>query len=614
MRYLTSSFVLLLAFVVLTGFKVDGSNKSPETGNIKLSSATSMVKVPVKLITYFDMQDTVYINAAGGEYESFQVVVSALDSMALTGIKWSVEALKGASGEIGFNNITVNPVGYVKTTVLGSGYPSKIGWYPDPLLRMDSFDIAAGERQPLWITIFVPQGTPAGTYTSYVHVESDSAGSADIPITLRVWGFDIPLTPSIKTLTWINGTSITNFGGDTRENRKRYYDLLLKHRLGPGGSVELDEDMLSFCIERGMNSFILDNIQNLKRAGLDSYSNSYKESLRSRLNNYVSRFGPRGWLNGTAFVFNYDEVPKEHWPLAKEMYTLIKSVSPDLNVLQCLANPDGVAALAGYADTWDIYIPHYEESGVKNRVAQGDGAWLSICCWPTDRPNLFHEYPAIDGRMLGWICYYTGVSGFEYWSPNTWDGNYKAPALRGNWKANTFGNYNGDGYLTYPSPDGNAFSSQRFANFRDGFEDYEYFNLLKNLGGNTDIIQQIVSDPMTYSSDPEALYRVRELVAQSIETIISGTKKIKSDTKEMSLSAYSNPASDQVTIEYRLNEPGQVALSLFDVSGKQLTTVEDGYKEIGVHKEGYNLTSLPDGLYFIRLIHQGRLETCKFLK
>ena len=514
-------FICTCACTLMTGCKEnDPDIPSPEAGKITLSAVSAMVKVPMASYVLLETDDTVKISAAGGEYESFQVVVASVDSTVLTGVRWSVSALKAKAGEIGVDNITVNPVGYVQTTVLGSGYPSSLGWWPDPLLRMDNLDIATLERQPLWVTVYVPRKTPAGTYTGYVHVESDNAGSANIPVSLRVWGFDIPLTPSIKTLTWVNSTSLKNFGGDTREMRKAYYELLLKHRLGPGGQVELDEEMLSFCIERGMNAFILDNILNLKRVNQNSYTDAYKESLRTRLSDYVNKFGPRGWLNGMAYVFNYDEVPQSHWPLAKEMYSFVKSVSPDLKVLQCLENPAGVAALAGYADTWDIYVAQYEQSGVKYRVEQGDEAWLAICCWPSVRPNLFHEYPAIDGRMLGWICFQTGVTGFEYWSPNHWKGNSSPPMLRGGWKANTFNNYNGDGYLTYPGPDNIHLSSVRLANFRDGFEDYEYLYLLKKLGDKTNLIQQVVTGPTSYSSDPKLLYKVRESAAKRIEELM----------------------------------------------------------------------------------------------
>jgi hypothetical protein len=119
--------------------------------------------------------------------------------------------------------------------------------------------------------------------------------------------------------------------------------------------------------------------------------------------------------------------------------------------------------------------------------------------------------------MLGWICYLTGVSGFEYWKPNHWKGNDSSPGLRGGWKANTFSKYNGDGYLTYPGPDPLPLSSVRLANFRDGFEDYEYLHLLKELGGDTEVIKQVVETPTKYTSDPHVLSKTREEIAKMIE-------------------------------------------------------------------------------------------------
>jgi len=495
--------------------------------NIILSATSSMIKVPMELEKPIYVGDTAKINAAGGEYESFQVIISSKDSSALEGIHWKVDALTGKNGEIGVGNITVNPVGYVQTTTTSKSYPSSLGWWPDPLLQIDTLSIPAGERQPLWVTIYVPRGTPAGLYNGYIHIKADKKGSSGIPVSLRVWGFNLPLRPSLKTLTWVS--SLKDFGGNSRKNRKAFYELLLKHRLGPGGRVELDEEMLDFCIDRGMNAFILDNIPNLKRNHQDNFTDEYKSSLQKRLNKYVKKFAHHGWLNGMAYVYNYDEVDKKHWPLAKEMYSLVKNVSSDLNVIQCLNIPEGVKALAGYADTWDVYVSQYEKSGVKNRVKKGDEAWLAVCCYPSVRPNLFLEYPAIDGRILGWICFQTGVTGFEYWSPNHWKGNISSPGLRGDWKANTFLNYNGDGYLTYPAQGGGILSSVRLENLRDGFEDYEYLNLLKKLGGNTELSKTVVSGPTDYTSDFELLYQIRKKIATEIEKILEANNNILSE-------------------------------------------------------------------------------------
>lgn len=488
--------------------------------NFSLSAVSSMVRVPLEPGSPVNASDTARISGAGGEYESFQILVSPCDSATITGVCWEAGPLRGDSGSIDTQQIQINPVGYIQTTVTSKQYPSSLGWWADPLLNLDSLSIPAGELQPLWVTIFVPRGTPSGTYHGTVRVRTTSAGSSSIPVELRVWGFDIPCKPSIKTLTWVS--TLRDFGGNSRENRKALYELLLEHHLGPGGKMELDEEMLGFCMQRGMNAFILDNIPNLKRIKQDNYSEAYKDSLQVELDDYVKKFGPRGWLDGMAYVYNYDEVDRDHWPLAKDMYSLVKSVSSDLKVIQCLNIPEGVEALAGYADTWDVYMAQFKKSGVEQRVAAGDEAWLAVCCYPSVRPNLFLEYPAIDGRIMGWICYHTGVTGFEYWSPNHWDGNDSPPELRGNWKANTFGNYNGDGYLTYPGPDMHPLSSIRLENLRDGLEDYEYLHLLKELEGDsvlTQLIPQVVSAPTEYSSDTELLYHVRKEIAQRIEEI-----------------------------------------------------------------------------------------------
>jgi len=113
----------------------------------------------------------------------------------------------------------------------------------------------------------------------------------------------------------------------------------------------------------------------------------------------------------------------------------------------------------------------------------------------------------------------TGVTGFEYWSPNHWGSNDSPPQLRGGWVPNTFLKYNGDGYLTYPSGDKRPLSSLRLANLRDGFEDYEYLYLLDELEQDNDLAKQVVTGPMKYSSDPEVLYKTRALIAKRIEQL-----------------------------------------------------------------------------------------------
>ncbi|HLA41057.1 MAG TPA: glycoside hydrolase domain-containing protein, partial [Candidatus Glassbacteria bacterium] len=390
--------------------------------------------------------------------------------------------------------------------------------------------LAPGEVQPVWVTVHVPAGTPAGIYRGTLSISTEAGGRKEIPVRLRVWSFDLPPVPSLKTLTWVGGlpddTGFQNGRPLSYQKKLAMYDLLLSHRLGPGGNLELIDEEIGYCRERGMNVFLLAVIPNLKRTHQEDYSTEYKEQLARKLKSAVEKFGPRGWLESMAYVYNYDEVDREHWPLARQMYGLVKSVSSELKVIQCLNIPEGVRAMAGFADTWDVYIAQYEKTGVEERVAQGDEAWLAVCCYPVDRPNFFLEYPAIDGRLIGWICWRTGVSGFEYWSPNHWGENRESPQLRSNWIANTFLDYNGDGYLTYPGPEGSFLSSVRLENLRDGFEDYEYLKLLERLGGDPQAAGLVAASTTEFTSDPELLSRVREEIAVQIEKL-SGSDKVR---------------------------------------------------------------------------------------
>jgi len=68
-------------------------------------------------------------------------------------------------------------------------------------------------------------------------------------------------------------------------------------------------------------------------------------------------------------------------------------------------------------------------------------------------------------------------------------------------------------------PDGRPLASIRLANLRDGFEDYEYFRLLKNLKGDARIPPEVVASPTEYSADPGLFYKTRAAVASEIESL-----------------------------------------------------------------------------------------------
>jgi hypothetical protein len=296
----------------------------------------------------------------------------------------------------------------------------------------------------------------------------------------------------------------------------------------------------AYCMARGMNAFTIARFAKPGKFGFPKeYSDDFRRRFKEFLTAYAGHLRQKGWL-AMGHVYNIDEAPPDQWAACKENYRLAKLAAPDARVLQCLNDPKGVAALAGFADTWDVYIGQFHQAGTPARMKAGDDAVWAVCCYPSTHPNLFVDYPPLDARVIGWLSHKAGVSGFEYWAANSWGDNLKRPGDRPfvadieetRWKTNTFGGYNGDGYLVYPGPGGGFLSSVRLENLRDGIEDYELLAILKDRvarakAAGRDVseaqrllaVEDVCRADLTYSADPSRLLDVRRRAAAWIERL-----------------------------------------------------------------------------------------------
>ena len=163
------------------------------------------------------------------------------------------------------------------------------------------------------------------------------------------------------------------------------------------------EKSLSYLIPRGMNAFIMGSAPNLKRQGKNEYTEEFIAEFTAKLKPYGNFLREQGWID-KAYVYTYDEAPKRHWGEVRKIASAIKRAAPELRILQCLNQPDGVRALTGAVDVFDVYVSQYHRTGVQAMQQRGTEAWLAVCCYPMDHPNLFIEYPLIDARILPMFC------------------------------------------------------------------------------------------------------------------------------------------------------------------------------------------------------------------
>ncbi len=72
---------------------------------------------------------------------------------------------------------------------------------------------------------------------------------------------------------------------------------------------------------------------------------------------------------------------------------------------------------------------------------------------------------------------------------------------------------------------------------------------------------------------------------------------------------FPNPASSLMTIDYKLPTAGMVTVKLFDVQGRELSTLRDAYEMSGQHTILCDVSSLPQGVYYYRMQYNEVLIT-----
>ena len=76
---------------------------------------------------------------------------------------------------------------------------------------------------------------------------------------------------------------------------------------------------------------------------------------------------------------------------------------------------------------------------------------------------------------------------------------------------------------------------------------------------------------------------------------------------------YPNPFNPATTISYELASAGRVTLAVYDLLGREVTRLVEGYQNAGSYRAVWNAPSFPSGVYFVRLQADGRVQTKKAL-
>ena len=472
---------------------------------------------------------TAELFAARGEYEPFQVVVQAAEG-GLHNVTFRIGDLSGPAGHlISRANLTVYREHYVRVEH-GSPVPKNMrrpplgpGLYADALipeaphadyarLRAFPFDLQAGKNQPIWIDVFVPRDATPGIYTSDFEVRS-AEGSARGQVKLNVWNFELPLKPSLASsfMLW-------------HDHSAAACELILRHKLTPT-PVPI-EDAKRFADQFGVEWF---NTGFSSGANWDTPKMSAApsvETIRAK-----AQSSPPG-----AKLYNYtaDEIVRfpQLYPQIREWARNLHAAGV-LNLITMAPVPelfdDGTGR--SVVDIWVLQPEYYENSpaNVRTVQAKGDRVWSYLALvQDTHSPWWEMDFPPVNYRVMqGFINQSLGFTGLLYWAVDHWTqkpwedvDTYTQP------KENA--HYPGEGMLVYPGDAAGVpgtVPSIRLKWIREGVEDYEYVELLKQQGRGDwalSLVRQIATDFENWSDDPAALEKVRRSMGEALSRQMPG--------------------------------------------------------------------------------------------
>jgi hypothetical protein len=512
-------------------------------------------RFPDELAPPTDNRCELRISLARNEAEAGQVIVAAHDR-ALTSVRAEVSALREPGGvQLPAGGVSLRLVDWVYTRK--PVYPvARVGRWPDPLLPLRPFALATGEARSLWLTVRAPATVPAGVYRGTVTITPANAPATTLPITVRVWDFTLPERGHLRTaFAFHEEEAKAWYGRFDNGMRRRWHEFLLAHRLNPldiyapeptpaRGWRTTDRD-------RGLNTACAGYVEELKPAAFDRYVRTAADYRRR-----LAAAAPDTAL----FTFGYDEAPPARYPLLRDEFARLRERLPGLP-RACTVAP--TRELVGTVDLWVPLTAFYRETEARDCRERGEQVWWYVCCFPWfPYANWFTDYPAVPARLLFWMNWKYQVPGVLYYSINNWQSNRQTDGLppflkphgdpllqaavsQGRrwpeipWNSWTYWEYNGDGQLVYPGPDGEPIGSIRLECVRDGIEDYEYFaqlaellkrthrpdappvpqTLLLQAGDLLEVPSEAVRSLTEYTLDPAVVLGIRETLGNTLEAL-----------------------------------------------------------------------------------------------
>lgn len=394
--------------------------------------------------------------------------------------------------------------------------------YPDPLLEAEAIEVPASSAQAVWVTVPVPTNAVPGQYQGTLTL-SGTLGGRTVQTRSRL---EVQVYPAVvgRARLWVTDWFAMHWphmqiapapeSDEYYALLRRYARNLADHRhnvalisplalarfnAGPNGTLAIDFSRFDRWVEVFREAGVIGRIEGGhlggRKAGWDSefvvtlYTVKDQQVIAGtadpaspEADAFYAQFLPalvahlktRGWL-ADYLQHLADEPIAGNLASYRAMAALARKYAPELRIVEACHTKD----LAGAIDVWvpQLNYLHDDFAHYQARQRAGEEVWFYTCVFPQgEYANRFIEQPLIKTRLLHWINFRYGLTGYLHWGYNHWTqdspfthttrphgGPPYLPA--------------GDPWIVYPGRDG-PLDSIRFEAMRDGIADHELLSLL----------------------------------------------------------------------------------------------------------------------------------------
>ncbi len=99
----------------------------------------------------------------------------------------------------------------------------------------------------------------------------------------------------------------------------------------------------------------------------------------------------------------------------------------------------------------------------------------------------------------------------------------------------------------------------------------------------------------------------------AIDSALAAVGVSENVNSKVMLTVFPNPAIDVLTLEYSLTHASPIALKVVNIVGANITSLtKQEQKSVGVHNTTINISSLSNGVYFVKITSNEGVEMVKF--